>query len=61
MRIAMTAVKEIFHQININQIKEFIDEISYISEGRKAFYLNIIEQRYNIIKTVYKSLTKCNI
>ena len=57
----MTAVKEIFHQININQIKEFIDEISYISEGRKAFYLNIIEQRYNIIKTVYKSLTKCNI
>lgn len=55
------AVKEIFHQININQIKEFIDEISYISEGRKAFYLNIIEQRYNIIKTVYKSLTKCNI
>lgn len=55
------AVKEIFLQININQIKEFIDEISYISEERKAFYLNIIEQRYNIIKTVYKSLTKCNI
>ena len=55
------AVKEIFLRININQIKEFIDEISYISEGRKAFYLNIIEQRYNIIKTVYKSLTKCNI
>lgn len=49
------AVKEIFLRININQIKEFIDEISYISEGRKAFYLNIIEQRYNIIKTVYKS------
>lgn len=55
------AVKEIFLQINIKQIKEFIDEISYISEERKAFYLNIIEQRYNIIKTVYKSLTKCNI
>lgn len=55
------AVKEIFHQININQIKEFIDEISYISEERKAFYLNIIEQRYTIIETVYKSLTKCNI
>lgn len=55
------AVKEIFLRININQIKEFIDEISYISEERKAFYLNIIEQRYNIIKTVYKSLTKCNI
>ena len=55
------AVKKIFLQININQIKEFIDEISYISEERKAFYLNIIEQRYNIIKTVYKSLTKCNI
>lgn len=55
------AVKKIFLQININQIKEFVDEISYISEERKAFYLNIIEQRYNIIKTVYKSLTKCNI
>ena len=55
------AVKKIFLQININQIKEFIDEISYISEERKAFYLNIIEQRYNIIKTVYKSMTKCNI
>lgn len=55
------AVKEIFHQININQIKEFIDEISYISEERKAFYLNIIKQRYTIIETVYKSLTKCNI
>ena len=55
------AVKEIFPKINISEINDFIDKISYISEKRKAFYLNIIEQRYIVIKNVYKNLTKGNI
>ena len=52
------AVKEIFSKININEINDFISGISYISEKRKAFYLNIIEQRYTIIKNVYKKIEK---
>lgn len=52
------AVKGIFPKININEINDFISGISYISEKRKAFYLNIIEQRYTIIKNVYKKIEK---
>ncbi len=52
------AVKEIFPKININEINDFISGISYISEKRKAFYLNIIKQRYTIIKNVYKKIEK---
>lgn len=52
------AVKGIFPKININEINDFISGINYISEKRKAFYLNIIEQRYTIIKNVYKKIEK---
>ena len=42
----------------MNEINDFISGISYISEKRKTFYLNIIEQRYTIIKNVYKKIEK---
>lgn len=50
------AVKEIFPKININEIKNFIDNIECISDVRKKFYKNIIEKRYEILKSVYKKL-----
>lgn len=50
------AVKEIFPKININEIKNFIDNIECISGVRKKFYKNIIEKRYEILKSVYKKL-----
>jgi hypothetical protein len=48
------AIKRIFENININEIKEFINNIECMSEIRKNFYNNIIEQRYDIIKNIYE-------
>lgn len=50
------AIKRIFLDINIVEIKKFIDNIDCMSDGRKDFYKKIIEQRYNIIKKVYESI-----
>lgn len=47
------AIKRLFNNINIEEIKQFIDNIDCISNIRKDFYKKIIYQRYNIIKTVY--------
>ena len=49
------AIKRIFININIDKIKQFIDNIECISNIRKEFYKNLINQRYEIIKDVYKS------
>ena len=50
------AIKRIFLNININEIKKFIDSIECISNVRKEFYKEIIGQRYSIIKEVYDSI-----
>lgn len=50
------AVKRIFVDINIVEIKKFIDNIACMSDIRKNFYKKIIEQRYNIMKNVYESI-----
>ena len=47
------AIKRIFPNIKINEIKNFINNIEEITTARKEFYKNIIEQRYNIIENVY--------
>lgn len=49
-------IKNIFNDIDINEIMIFIDGISCINETRKVFYKNIIKQRYDIIEKVYKKL-----
>ena len=46
------AIKRLFSSINIEEINKFIDNIECISNIRKEFYKNIIEQRYEIIKIV---------
>lgn len=50
------AIKRIFININIDEIKKFIDSIDCMSDVRKYFYKKIIEQRYDIIKKVYESI-----
>ena len=50
------AIKRIFPNIKINEIKNFINNIEEITTERKEFYKNIIEQRYNIIEKTYKKL-----
>ena len=46
------AIKRLFSNINIEEINKFIDNIECISNIRKDFYKNIIEQRFEIIKIV---------
>lgn len=50
------AIKRIFININIDEIKKFIDSIDCMSDVRKYFYKKIIEQRYDIIKKVYERI-----
>ena len=50
------AIKRLFVNIDINKIKIFIDNIDCISNTRKEFYKKIIEQRYNIIKSIYEDI-----
>lgn len=50
------AIKRLFLNINMNEIKKFIDNIECISNIRKEFYKNILEQRYNILEKIYVSL-----
>ena len=42
--------------INIEKIEKFIDSIECISNIRKNFYKQIIEQRYDILKEVYENI-----
>lgn len=50
------AIKRLFTNINIDEIREFIDNIECMSDIRKDFYKKIIEQRYDIIKGVYENI-----
>ena len=52
------AIIRIFKKINIEKIKDFIDNIECISIPRKNFYKKILNLRYNIIKDTYKKLNK---
>ena len=50
------AIKRLFTNINIDEIREFIDNIECMSDIRKDFYKKIIEQRYEIMKVVYENI-----
>ena len=50
------AIKRLFANINIDEIRKFIDDIECMSDIRKEFYKKIIEQRYEIIKGVYENI-----
>ena len=48
------AIKRVFKKIDIIKIEDFINSIEGMTNIRKEFYKNIIEQRYEIIKNVYE-------
>ncbi len=48
------AIKRLFTEINMDEIKKFINSIECMSDIRKEFYKKVIEQRYDIIKGVYE-------
>lgn len=50
------AIKRMYTRINMDEIKEFVDNIECISYIRKEFYKKIIEQRYDIIKGVHEDI-----
>ena len=50
------AIKRVFVNIHIDEIKMFIDNIEYMSSIRKAFYKKILEIRYENIKEVYEKI-----
>ena len=50
------AIKSLFSNINIDEIKTFIDSIDCISKERKYFYKKMVEQRYDILKKIYEKL-----
>ena len=50
------AIKRLFANINIEEIKKFIDNIECMSDIRKEFYKKIIEQRYDVIKGIYEHI-----
>ena len=52
------AIIRIFPNIDIEKINDFIENISYISSVRKAFYKEIIKTRYEIVKSAYKKPKK---
>lgn len=51
-----SAIKRVFKNIDITKINNFINSVEFITENRKEFYKNIINQRYNIIKEVYNKI-----
>ena len=50
------AINRLFLNINMNEIKKLIDNIECISDIRKEFYKNILEQRYNILEKIYNNI-----
>ncbi len=50
------AIKRVFANIHIDEIKMFIDNIEYMSSIRKAFYKKILEIRYENIKEMYEKI-----
>ena len=52
-----SAIIRLFKNINIIEINNFINNINCISDCRKSFYIEIINQRYKIIEQIYNKLT----
>lgn len=52
------AVKRVFTRINIKDINDFIDNITCMSNSRRKFYKEIINYRYEILRSVYYKLIK---
>lgn len=52
------AIIRVFKNIKINEIDNFIDGVSCMSNSRKKFYKKIINIRYKMIEEVYNKISK---
>ena len=52
------AIIRVFKNIKINEIDNFIDGVSCMSNSRKEFYKKIINIRYKMIEEVYNKISK---
>ena len=50
-----SALKRVFNRIDIDKINEFIKNIDCMSDIRKSFYINIINNRYKILSEICKN------
>lgn len=50
------AIKRLFLNINIDEIKNFIENVEGMSTVRKTFYKRMIEKRYEILKEVHENM-----
>ncbi len=50
------AIRRVFKKIKIDDIYNFIDNITEISNTRKSFYKKILEIRYEILKEIYNKI-----
>lgn len=52
------AIIRVFKNIKMDEINNFIDEVSCMSKSRKEFYKKIINIRYKIIEEVYNKISE---
>ena len=50
------AIRRVVKKIKIDDIYNFIDNITEISNTRKSFYKKILEIRYEILKEIYNKI-----
>lgn len=52
------AIERMFVNIDIEEINKFIDDVKEIPKKRRDFYKKIIQKRYEILKEVYKKISR---
>ena len=50
------AIVRVFPRIDLNAIIDFISNVEGMSEVRKKFYIDVLNSRYQVLGSVYKSI-----
>ena len=48
------AIKYVLDKFNVKKVNKIIDNIKYISLDRKEFLKKVIEERFNLVRSIYK-------